>query len=221
MIRLLTPSHRRAQRLIDVRLDAERGEGPHLSEVDARWLDGHLEGCARCAAAARERRALLALLADTPPLFAPAGFAERLRVRAAREGARAEAPRRGRTGWALTAGAAVAAVALLAGPVRQLAPLPSGEVQVGGAAHLEAEAPHFVIRAPRTGAARFRHVATRVVESHGGRLTAGAATLGAVIPRDELVGFMAELEGRGGFEVELVHELEDHATQVELRFDLD
>jgi hypothetical protein len=217
MIVPFVPAHRRALRLIDDRLDAERGDAPPLSEKDADWLDRHLESCPDCQMADADRRALVERLAALPDPQPPADLARRVRVAAAREPPGEDLPSGGAGAW--RAGALAAVTLLAAALGASLLPRAPGgaEVAVGGAARLGRRPPHFVLRAPLEGAARFRSIAVRVVEAHGGRLQAAPREVRAVLPRERLVDVLSELEGRGGFEVELVTE-PGAAEQVVLRF---
>jgi anti-sigma factor RsiW len=192
--------HARAERLMDARLDAQRG-GPLLSAPDEAWLDAHLGECPECQQALAERAAVVAGLGAEPPLLAPDGFAARVLAAAQAEGRRAPAPvleeRRPWAQWAL-AGAAVAATVLfvaLAGPSAG----PAGTVEVGGAgpAPVSHEVADFEVRAPSVGPAEVRARVVRIADAHHGVVTALDRVLVVRIPRAELVGVLQDLS-RGG-----------------------
>ncbi|MCB9648318.1 MAG: zf-HC2 domain-containing protein [Deltaproteobacteria bacterium] len=201
----LTPlfsAHARAERLMDARLDADRGEGP-LSPEDEAWLESHLASCPRCRGAFEDRSRLVQGLLREPPLMAPEGFADRVLARAQQEVTQRpavalhEEPRH--WGQWLMAGAAVAATVLfvaLAGPGRG----PTGAVEVGGAgggAPVVREAADFEVRAPSVGAAEVRARVVRIADAHSGTVTAHDRVLVVRIPRAELVGVLQDLS-RGG-----------------------
>ncbi|MEL6185492.1 MAG: zf-HC2 domain-containing protein [Myxococcota bacterium] len=215
----LTSPHRRAERLID-----EAQESP-LSAEDRRWLDAHLETCARCRAYQRRRVRLFEALeqARQEGLRAPEGFVERVRIAAAagRAPAPAPEPALGVRWLAAGVGAATLALAVFGGAYWSPG-TGTGGVQVGGAGALVArDHPNLVIRAPGLGAARFRSLVTELVSRYQGQVDGDGEALTAEVPRSSLVRFLADLEQQGGFEVDLLREPADGEASVRVDFRLD
>lgn len=207
--------HTRAAQLVEARLDGEV-----LTPSDARWLDDHLSACPVCARRAGQTERLLGLLRNQPAHRAPEGFAGRV-VEAARVAVGPEVePIPHRPRWVGAAAFAVAAAAVVAmwvgpgGPARD-------DLRIGATAAMADERPHFVVRAPSLGGARLRQRAERLVRAHEGRSTLQQGALRAVIPRQALVGVLAELERAGAVELQLVREPAHDERQVILRFELD
>ncbi len=211
-----TSPHARARRLIDRRLDEEP-----LSKAEQLWLDRHLDRCSRCRDAAEGRQLLLHRLKALPRAAAPVGFAARVRFAAERsvhgESARAREQKAYATSWWWTA-TAVAAVLLFAVGVQVGGS--GGTIASFGAAAVEPVSPHFVVKTPGAGAALVRARAAAVAASRRGTVEHHAADGVLVrLPRQELLGLVAELEQRGGVLVELVEEPSADELRVLFAFD--
>ena len=166
-------AHRRAERLVEDRLDALP-----CSEHDEAWLEAHLAGCARCARFEQSRRRLRFELAALAPIEAPPGFVERVRFAAAQASARPKAGASPEPVGPWGRRMAVAAVAAAVAGLAIFAPMDGGDtvpdtVRVGGATSpLVEEAPNFVVRSPSLGSARMRRLARSLVRAHQGEILA-------------------------------------------------
>ncbi len=224
---LLDP-HRRALRLVDDEIDAERDEGD-VARSDLAWLTKHLDGCEDCRAEAARRRALVAAMRSAPAEQAPTGFAGRVLMAAK---ARADLPefdtreelspdRRFAFGGLAAVGMA-AALFVFAAVVPGGSETPSG-VQVSGHATEIAERPHFVVRAPGVGAAKVRTQIGKIVASHEGTLEAQGDDVLVRIPRAELIATMQDLAQRGRFKISKADagEIGPDVETIVIRFELD
>lgn len=225
---LLDP-HRRALRLIDDELDAERGEeAPARSELA--WLSKHLDGCESCRTEAAHRRALMEAMLSAPAERAPTGFAGRVLMAAK---ARADlpdvaeeveelAPSRRFAFGGLIAVAMAAGVFVFAGIVPGGSDSPSG-VQVSGHGTEVQERPHFVVRAPGVGAAKVRTQITTIVDAHDGTLSAEGDDVLVRIPRAQLIATMHDLAQRGRFKISKADagEIGPEVETIVIRFELD
>ncbi len=218
-------SHGRAQRLIDERLDEERGEA-RLEARDAEWLDGHLSSCDACRAFEADRRKLLAA-ARMPKISAPEGFAAR--VLAAKAAGKTPAVEPEQTSGArfaiagaITAAALIGFVAI--GNIGPSSDTP-GHLGISGTGGLEQGDLHvdFVVRAPGLGPAKARAQAVAIIDAHGGRYQVTGDTIIARVPRDQLVAVMRDLSKHSRYKVSRADagELAPTLTEVTLQFDLE
>lgn len=217
--------HRRAEELVDARIDARR-DGPPLDPEALAWLEAHLEACPPCAEMAEARRAAVEAMRASPRLVAPEGFAARVLAaareegRAAAEPVRLEPARRGVPQWALGVAAVAATVAfvVLLEP-RDVAP--EGTVEVSGAAAAAAIAADFEVRAPSLGAAELRAVVSRIAQAHAGQVSGSGDTITVRIPRGELVGVLQDLAQATEVSVTPQGQLAPERETVVLRVNLD
>ncbi len=219
-------SHGRAARLIDERLDEERGEG-RLDGSDAEWLEQHLRGCEACRALEATRRRVLAAASALPRVSAPEGFAARVLASKARAVEPAPIAERGSFGR-VALGGAIAAAAILAfaaiGTVSSSSDTPGG-VGVSGTGALEQVdlTPHFVVRAPGLGPARARAQAVAIIEAHGGQHQVQHGAIYGRVPRSELVKVMRDLAKHSRYKVSRADagELDPSLTEVVIKFELE
>jgi anti-sigma factor RsiW len=221
---VLAFSHRRAERLIDERLDGR------LEAHDLEWLDEHLRGCAECRTFEERRRKLLAVTRALKTTSAPEGFAAR--VMAAKNRGAQPAPHEEelQSSWGRFAVAgAIAAAAVIAfvsiGTMSPTAIEAPGGVGVSGTGALEqAELhPHFVVRAPGLGPAKARAQAVAIVEAHGGSYSLSGGALYARVPREHLVAVVRDLSKQSQYKVARsdAGELDSTLTEVVIKFELE
>ena len=218
-------SHRRAARLIDDRLDEERGEA-RLDPRDAEWLEEHLRSCEACRAFEANRRQLLAAAAALKSVRAPQGFAARVlaaKARGAEPASEEPAPLpRYAVGGAIAAAILVAFVAV--GTFTETGEAP-GNLGVSGTATMDRVdlSPHFVVRAIGLGPAKARARAVSIVQAHGGRYQVEGSAIYARVPRDELVAIMRDLSKQGTYKVARADagELDPSLTEVIVKFEID
>lgn len=236
---------RRAERLIQARIDARRGEG-HVDPVDEAWLEAQLSKDESLRAYQRTQEALQALIAPEvceasrssgARIRAPEGFAARVLLASASrpkkslptfDGPEMGAVRdEGRTSWWLgavgvAAMTALSAVVIVGQPGRPTS-LPGPGLEVSGSSNLQPVEPDFVIRAPGVGAAQARVQVVAIIERHGGLPTDDQGALWVRLPRAELVPAMQALAKTGTFKVTPVRDgpLPPDVTSVVLRFVLD
>ena len=208
-------SRRRAERLIQARLEAQRG-GAGLSATDETWLEARLARDPELQIYWQEQQALQALLTDQrrASVGAPEGFSARVLMAAKSrpkqslpglDGPAAEGRSDERSTpwvWVTAAGAvAVALIAVVVQPPAPVAPVPSTPVAVSGQSGSGLLAPDFVVRAQGIGAAQARAQIVTIVEQHGGRIAEDDGALQARLPRAELVPAMQKLAKSGTFKV--------------------
>jgi hypothetical protein len=219
---VLAFSHRRAERLIDERLDRER-DGERLEAHDIEWLEEHLRSCAECRAFESTRRKLMDATLSLKAVSAPEGFAARVLAAKNRE---EEAPP---STWSRFAVAGAIAAALIAVVAISNSPTSSieapGGVGVSGTGSLEQVDlhPHFVVRAPGLGAAKARAQAVAIVEAHGGSFSVADGAVYARIPREQLVTVMRDLSKQSQYKVSRsdAGELDSTLTEVVIKFELE
>ncbi len=229
--------HRRAERLIDQKIDEARGESV-LAPQDATWLDRHLGGCARCQAVEAQRQDMLRSM-NAMRATAPQGFAGRvlMAAKAGREGpaldagfdAQVRAEAEAAPTWRSQFAVGGAVLALCLGVLASVATIgggPStdgiGAVNISGQSGIAQEKPHFSVRAPGMGAAQVRAKAMQILDAHGGHYELQEGALIAQIPRAELLAVMKQLSKQGTFKVvKLSEALDPQLEMIVLRFDLD
>lgn len=222
--------HRRAERLLDARIDQARGESP-LGPADGAWLAAHLGACARCREAASRREVLEASMRALRGEKAPPGFAGRVlfaaRVRK-HEAPQEESPRPLLAMSQIAAGGLLLALVLVGvGVVIGVAPkLGTGKVEsFGSSVALDSrEAPDFTVRSPGTGVAKVRSQVTAIVLAHGGKLTDEDRAIVARIPRGELIGVTQDLANQGRYKMSKSgedSELRPSADTIIIRFELE
>ena len=230
--------HRRAAALIDLRIDALRGDDA-LSPADDAFLDAHLAACAECRAALASKQALVAQLRGLGPVQAPQGFAGRV-LMAARARGREVPAVEAEKGWLggfvpsaqLATGALLTVIVL--GSVGLVVGFGSkgsaggghvaGAVETGGTGLAGAlEAPHFLVRAPGLGAAKVRSQVTTIVRAHGGTFDDAGAALIARIPRSALIAVTQDLASRGRYKMSKAGEgeLPAELDSILIRFELE
>jgi hypothetical protein len=217
--------HRRATRLIDDRLDAERGEEP-LSKEDAAWLDGHLASCTECKGLERQRRMLLGHLSSLAGAEAPRGFAGRVLMAAKARPFEPDVEADDRPRPVVWLGVAAAALATFAVVViaNVGSPGPAPGVQIAGPSGIAASGePHFTVRAPGIGAAKARAQAVEIIESHGGTYVVAPNAIRARVPRARLVAVMKDLARKSRYKVSqaVPGELEPSLDEVDIVFELE
>lgn len=218
-------SHRRAQRLIDERLDEERGER-RLDAGDAAWLEEHLRSCTECRAVEADRRELLAATLALKSVLAPEGFAARVLAAKTRGAEPAAEEKLTTPSYAIGSAiaAAVLATVVAVGALTDSTQSP-GNLGVSGTATMEQAAlpPHFVVRAMGLGPAKARARAVSIVKAHGGRYQAQGSAIVARVPRDELVGILRDLAKQGTYKVARADagELDPSLTEVVVKFEIE
>lgn len=215
--------HRRAETLMDARLDAGR-QAPELEASQAAWLQAHLEGCPRCKQRSQDHQDVVESLRGEAALRAPDGFAARVLIAArAQEGSRASAPTGPRFVWGQWAagGAAVAAALAFAVFVGPHEKLPNGPVEVSGTSAGRTAEPDFLVRAPSMGAAEIRTRFSEIAQAHEGEVTVSEKNLMVRIPRSALVAVLKELSRAGEVKVTPIGSLGPERVSILLRVNLD
>ncbi len=214
--------HRRAETLMDARIDAGRN-APELAEAEQAWLQAHIETCPPCAARAQAHQDVVQSLQAEARLQAPDGFAARVLIAARAQEQSVmvqEAPRFVWGQWAVGGAALAVAVgfAVFVGPQQELA---NGPVEVSGTSAARAAEPDFLVRAPSMGAAEVRTKVSKIAEAHGGEVTVSEESLMVRIPRAALVGVLKDLSRAGEVKVTPVGTLGPERASILLRVNLD